>query len=99
MAFVLFSLTKWYRRHEYGLRIAICFAVSVLGDSLSELFGEAIKDLDGAGHLRGWSWIFVIEGISTLIFGMGTFEFDARHGLSVDHSSIVLVSSNARLPA
>jgi len=29
--------------------------------------------MDGLGHLRGWAWIFILEGVFTILFGISAF--------------------------
>ena len=37
--------------------------------SLSQLFGYACANLAGAGGYNGWRWIFIIEGLITVVAG------------------------------
>ncbi|KAM4066828.1 major facilitator superfamily protein [Hirsutella rhossiliensis] len=63
---LVFYLTRWYSRYEYGLRISIFFAVAVAGGSMNGFLGDAIVGMRGVGGLNSWSWIFIIEGLVTL---------------------------------
>ncbi|KND92688.1 putative transporter [Tolypocladium ophioglossoides CBS 100239] len=63
---IVYYLTKWYKRHEYGLRIAIFFSAEVAGGSLNGFLGDSIMELDGVCGLNGWSWIFIVEGLVSL---------------------------------
>jgi len=29
--------------------------------------------MNGLGHLRGWAWIFILEGVFTILFGISAF--------------------------
>ena len=29
--------------------------------------------MDGLGHLHGWAWIFILEGLFTILFGLSAF--------------------------
>ncbi|MYU22000.1 MFS transporter [Streptomyces sp. SID8352] len=64
---VLFFLTKWYPHAErakiQGMFILGAPIASVIGGPL----GGALLQLDGASGFHGWQWMFVIEGIPTLI--------------------------------
>jgi MFS family permease len=47
------------------------FAVtSTLSGSVSGLLAYAIAKMKGFGGLNGWRWIFIIEGLVTLVFGL-----------------------------
>jgi hypothetical protein len=60
----------WYRRHECGLRMAIFFSAATAAGAFGGLLARAIVTMDGLGGLHGWAWIFVIEGLITLVIGM-----------------------------
>lgn len=61
-------LTFFYKREELGLRQALYFS----GASLSGTFGGLLATAIGLikHPLAGWNWIFIIEGIFTIFFGI-----------------------------
>ncbi|MEJ1976369.1 MAG: MFS transporter [Acetobacteraceae bacterium] len=68
---MLFYCTLWfpraYRARIYGLtQIAVPIS-SVIGAPLSSLI---LTTLDGAVGLKGWQWLFIIEGAPALIMGI-----------------------------
>jgi ACS family tartrate transporter-like MFS transporter len=68
---LLFYCTLWfpraYRARIYGLtQIAVPIS-SVIGAPLSSLI---LTTLNGAGGLKGWQWLFVIEGAPAVIMGL-----------------------------
>ncbi|POR36395.1 Putative transporter [Tolypocladium paradoxum] len=63
---IVYYLTKWYKRHEYGFRIAIFFSAAIVGGLVNDFLGDAIMDMHGVGGLNGWSWIFIFEGLASL---------------------------------
>ncbi|PHH61416.1 hypothetical protein CDD81_387 [Ophiocordyceps australis] len=68
---LVYYLTRWYRRDQYGLRIAILFSAAVVGGSFNGFLGHAIMAMHGLAGLHGWSWLFIIEGtISLCIAGL-----------------------------
>ncbi|KAJ7158091.1 major facilitator superfamily domain-containing protein [Mycena filopes] len=64
---------SFYPRDTLQLRIAVIFATSSLAGAFSGLLASAIVKLDGARGLHGWAWIFILEGIFTVIFGLSAF--------------------------
>jgi len=52
---------------------AIFFSAAALAGSFGGLLAAAIEQLDGRGNLPGWAWIFVIEGLLTIAFGVASF--------------------------
>jgi hypothetical protein len=62
----------WYKRHECGSRIAIFFSAATAAGAFGGLLARGIMEMDGVGGLSGWAWIFILEGILTVLVG----EFD-----------------------
>jgi MFS family permease len=64
---VAFYLTLFYRREEMQFRLSMfCSAASVAG-AFSGLLAWAIAKMDGIAGLAGWRWIFILEGIVTVL--------------------------------
>ena len=34
---------------------------------------SGLLTLDGVGNLRGWQWLFIVEGLPTVLMGIYTF--------------------------
>lgn len=66
---VNYYLSCWYRRAEFGRRAAIFFSAAALAGSFGGLLAAAIAQMDGVGGKPGWAWIFIIEGLATVIIG------------------------------
>ncbi|KAL2181153.1 major facilitator superfamily domain-containing protein [Thermothelomyces heterothallicus CBS 202.75] len=64
---VAYYLTNWYKREEIQLRQAMFFSAASVAGAFSGLLAFAIGKMDGVGGLRGWQWIFILEGIATVI--------------------------------
>ncbi|EAW08535.1 putative MFS transporter [Aspergillus clavatus NRRL 1] len=68
-----YLLSCWYRRAEFGVRMAIFFSAAALAGSFGGLLAAAIAQMDGIGGKPGWSWIFILEGLATIIVGLLSF--------------------------
>lgn len=68
-----YYLSCWYRRNEFGVRAAIFFSAAAASGSFGGLLAAAIQKMDGLQGLAGWSWIFIIEGLLTIIIGLISF--------------------------
>lgn len=66
---VQYYLSCYYKRTELGLRLSIFFANAALAGSFGGLLAAAIAKMDGLGNKAGWAWIFIIEGLATMIVG------------------------------
>ncbi|KIW42401.1 uncharacterized protein PV06_05956 [Exophiala oligosperma] len=70
---VNYYLSCWYRRFEFGIRAAIFFSAAALAGSFGGLLAAAIVNMDGVGGKPGWAWIFILEGLFTVIISLLSF--------------------------
>lgn len=70
---IVLYLSGFYRRHELQVRVALFFSAAALSGAFSGLLAAAIQQMDGIGSLRGWQWIFCLEGLFTFCFGIFSF--------------------------
>lgn len=64
---VTFYITMWYQRHECGLRMAIFFSAATLAGAFGGLLARGITEMNGVGGKPGWAWIFILEGLVTVL--------------------------------
>ncbi|CEJ82055.1 hypothetical protein VHEMI02146 [[Torrubiella] hemipterigena] len=64
---IAYYLTLWYCRDEIQLRQALFFSAASIAGAFSGLLAFAIGKMDGVGGLEGWRWIFILEGLATVI--------------------------------
>lgn len=64
----LYMFSSWYTKEELALRTCILYSGSLLSGAFGGLFGAAIVDhMDGVGGLASWRWLFLIEGLVTVV--------------------------------
>jgi D-galactonate transporter len=72
---IILYLTYWYPA-EYRARFLAAFAIAV---PVSTVIGAPISGLllglDGAMGLKGWQWLFIIEGIPSVVLGIVTWFY------------------------
>lgn len=72
---IILYLTYWYPA-EYRARFLAAFAIAV---PVSTVIGAPISGLllglDGVWGLQGWQWLFIIEGIPTVLLGIVTWFY------------------------
>lgn len=71
----VYIISQWYLPNEIQTRIAIFYSASALAGAISGLLAFAIARMDGVGGLNGWRWIFLLEGIATVLAGLLCFFF------------------------
>ena len=65
-----YYLSCWYKRSEFGIRAAIFFSAAAVSGSFGGLLAAAIGKMDGVGGKKGWAWIFILEGLATIVIGI-----------------------------
>src|SRR6202047_5170335 len=72
---IILYLTYWYPA-EYRARFLAAFAIAV---PVSTVIGAPISGLllglDGAMGLKGWQWLFIIEGVPPVLLGVFTWFY------------------------
>ncbi|KAG6552270.1 hypothetical protein Mapa_006121 [Marchantia paleacea] len=70
---VSYYLSCWYKKREFGFRAAIFFSAATVSGAFGGLLAAAISKMDGVGNLPGWAWIFILEGLVTVLAGFASF--------------------------
>ncbi|KAK0371326.1 inner membrane transporter yfaV [Colletotrichum limetticola] len=65
-----YTLSTWYTKKELAKRIAIFFFGMFSGNALSPILASGILKLEGERGLRGWQWLFLVEGVFTIFVGL-----------------------------
>lgn len=66
---VNYYLGCWYKSSEIGIRASLFLSAAALAGSFGGLLAAAIAKMDGVAGMPGWSWIFMLEGIATVVVG------------------------------
>ena len=66
-------VSSWYRREELQLRFAFlqCGEIIVLATGGIVNFG--LNNLDGRAGLKGWQWMYIVQGLAACLIGIATF--------------------------
>ncbi|KAF8070584.1 major facilitator superfamily domain-containing protein [Lyophyllum atratum] len=72
---LVFIITTWYKRHEVQKRLAFFYLFSIFLGGFSAIFAYALTLIAPRGGLNGWQWIFIVEGIITIVLGLLTYMF------------------------
>ncbi|KAH7391855.1 major facilitator superfamily domain-containing protein [Pyrenochaeta sp. MPI-SDFR-AT-0127] len=70
---VNYYLSCWYKRSEFGIRAAIFFSAAALAGSFGGLLAAGIAQMRGVGGKPGWAWIFILEGLATIVVGIASY--------------------------
>ncbi|KAH9989599.1 retrograde regulation protein 2 [Xylariaceae sp. FL0662B] len=61
-------LCNWYKREELAARVAFLFIASALSGAFGGLLAWAMLSMDGVANLSGWRWLYIIEGLITIVW-------------------------------
>ncbi|KAH9923112.1 MFS general substrate transporter [Amylocystis lapponica] len=70
---VVYYLTLWYPRHMLQYRVGLFYGGATIAGAFSGLLAFGISYMSGTRGLLGWSWIFILEGIATVVVGFVAF--------------------------
>lgn len=70
---VAYYLTSWYCREELAFRQGLFFSAASVAGAFSGLLAYAIAKMDGVAGRAGWQWIFILEGILTVVVAFAAF--------------------------
>ncbi|QKJ87628.1 MFS transporter [Paramixta manurensis] len=73
---VVYYFTQWFTAEQRGRVNAFFFSSSALSGIIGgPLSGGVLKYMDGLASLAGWQWLFLVEGIPSLILGLVVWRF------------------------
>lgn len=62
------QMCSWYRSDEYGTPIMWMFAFQNFSGIIGSVLVYGISYMDGVGGLSAWRWVFLLEGLVTILF-------------------------------
>ncbi|KAJ5444321.1 uncharacterized protein N7458_008193 [Penicillium daleae] len=66
----IYFLSCWYTKREIGVRMALLICGILLSNAFAGLISAGIlSGMNGVGHLQSWRWLFIIEGLVTVVVG------------------------------
>ncbi|GET02796.1 MFS general substrate transporter [Rhizophagus clarus] len=71
----VYYLATWYKRSELNARIAYCSIGNSFAGSFSGLLAFSLIKLEGKLNLKGWQWLFLVEGLISVIVAIAAYFF------------------------
>ena len=69
----IYLISMFYKRHELQWRINLFFSASIIAGAFSGLLAYAIAHMEGIAGYSGWRWIFILEGLFTVVVAAGSY--------------------------
>jgi ACS family pantothenate transporter-like MFS transporter len=70
-----YMIGSWYRRDELAKRSCIFHTSSAIASMVSGYLMASVYHLNGRAGLKGWQWLFVVDGIISLPIALAGFVF------------------------
>lgn len=70
-----FILSMWYTPRELATRMAIFYGANTAAGAFGGVIAYGVGNLDGAHGWRAWKWLFLIEGVITIVAGLACLFF------------------------
>ncbi|KAI1413948.1 MFS general substrate transporter [Hypoxylon sp. FL1857] len=72
---VVFYFSMWYKRRERQYRISLFFSAASLAGAFGGILAYGIGRMGGVVWDNGWRWIFILEGILTVLVAAAAYGF------------------------
>jgi sugar phosphate permease len=90
-------ISAWYTRKEQQLRFALMQSGEVIVLATGGIVNYGLNQLDGRGGLKGWQWMFVVQGSITAFIGIITYWWMVDFPENSHHSFKFLDKSESQL--
>lgn len=68
-----YLISTWYTRHEQQLRFALLQSGEIIVLATGSIVNFGLNHLDHRHGLRGWQWMYLVQGTVTLFLGIITY--------------------------
>jgi ACS family tartrate transporter-like MFS transporter len=67
---ILFYLTRWFRERDRARAVALFMTAGTITGVFGNPLSGSLLELDGVARLKGWQWLFLLEGIPAVLLGI-----------------------------
>lgn len=73
-----YHMGLFYNDQELGVAYATVSTATAVNGVIGGPIAAAFLKMDGLGGLKGWQWLFLLEGVPTVILAAAIFKYIAR---------------------
>ncbi|KAK6904445.1 hypothetical protein I203_105258 [Kwoniella mangroviensis CBS 8507] len=66
-------LSMWYKPKELATRMALFYGANTAAGAFGGVIAYGVGNMDGMHGWRAWRWLFLIEGLITVFFGLASY--------------------------
>lgn len=66
---IIFYLTRWFPARERARTVAAFMTATLIAGVVGGPISGSLLSLHGAGGLAGWQWLFLLEGVPSIVLG------------------------------
>ena len=70
-----YLMSFWYKHEEAQKRFTAYWSSLILAGAFGGLLATGISNMNGIRGLSNWRWLFILEGILTILIGIAAFFF------------------------
>ncbi|KAG0275755.1 hypothetical protein BGZ95_008417 [Linnemannia exigua] len=72
---VVYLFSLWYTRDEQALRNGVFFSTATMAGAFGGVLAWLLEQMEGIRGLHGWQWIFLLEGLPTVLLAFVVLWF------------------------
>ncbi|KAL5358396.1 major facilitator superfamily domain-containing protein [Aspergillus floccosus] len=65
-----YLMSMYYKRHDFQKRFSLLWVAGLVAGAFGGLLAFALYHMHGLGGYSGWRWIFIIEGLLSIVFAV-----------------------------
>jgi len=70
---IMYLITTWFAQKDRAMVVGLILTASSVAFIVANPIGGALMKMDGIAGLQGWQWLFLLEGIPTVLLGILIF--------------------------